>query len=89
MTKVENITRESMIKAIKKAKEQYLLHDLIVFETYLGTMSLSMKGKTSNGTKQVYIEEPSGKFIYTTVDYFLIRYSSLNEQVLNWIRERK
>ena len=48
-----------------------------------------MKGKTSNGTKQVYIEEPSGKFIYTTVDYFLIRYSSLNEQVLNWIRERK
>jgi len=89
MTKVENITRERMIQAIKKAKEQYLLHDLIVFETDLGTMSLSMKGKTSNGTEQVYIEEPSGKFIYTTADYFLIKYSNLNEYVLNWIRERK
>jgi len=89
MTKVENITRERMIKAIKKAKELYILHDLIVFETDLGTMSLSMKGETKNGTKQVYIEEPSGKFIYTTAGYFLIAYSSLNEHVLNWIRERK
>ena len=31
MTKTKNITRERMIKAIKKAKELYILHDLIVF----------------------------------------------------------
>ena len=89
MTKIKNITRESMIHAIKEAKETYLLKDLILFDTDLGTMSLSMKGKTSNSTEQVYIEEPSGKFFYTTTDYFLNKYPNLNEHILNWILDNQ
>ena len=83
------MSREKTMQAIKKAKETYLLGDLIVFETSLGTISLAIKGETINGTKMVYVEKPDDKFFYTTVDYFLVKYSSLNEQILNWIRERK
>lgn len=83
------MSREKTMQAIKKAKEIYLLGDLIIFETSLGTVFLAIRGETVNGTKMVYVQKPDEKFFYTTVDYFLIKYSSLDERILNWIRERK